>query len=167
MANEQPRRSRRIVLPPPLIYLGPLALGLLLGKAVPLPFLPRGLSRFFGWPILGGGVLLAWWFGRTLRRAGTTVRIDRSVSRLVTSGPSRHSRNSGYLSFTMIYAGIATSGRSPSRSFSSQGRWQRCSVPSSSRRSATWNAASGRSTCATRRGCAAGCRGGRYASFAF
>ncbi len=49
-----------------------------------------------------------WWFGRTLRNAETTFRIDRPVSRLVTGGPFRLSRNPGYLSFAMIYAGVAT-----------------------------------------------------------
>ncbi len=112
MADDKRGRPRGIVVPPPLIYLGPLVLGLLLGKAKPLPFLPRGLSRALGWPILGGGALLLWWFGSTLRRAGTTVRIDRPVSRLVTGGPFRHSRNPGYLSFALIYAGVATLGRS-------------------------------------------------------
>ncbi len=53
-----------------------------------------------------------WWFASTLRRAETTIRIDRPVSRLVTGGPFRHSRNPGYLSFAMIYAGVATLGRS-------------------------------------------------------
>ena len=112
MADDKRGRARGLVVPPPLIYLGPLALGLLLGKAVPLPFLPRGLSRALGWPILGGGLLLLWWFASALRRAETTIRIDRPVSRLVTGGPFRHSRNPGYLSFAMIYAGVATLGRS-------------------------------------------------------
>jgi protein-S-isoprenylcysteine O-methyltransferase Ste14 len=113
MADDKRGRARGIVVPPPLIYLGPLVLGLLLGRAIPLPFLPRGLSRAFGWPLLGGGALLLWWFGSTLRSAETTIRIDRPVSRLVTRGPFRHSRNPGYLSFALFYAGVATLGRSP------------------------------------------------------
>ncbi len=113
MADDMPGRPRKIVVPPPLIFLGPLLFGLLLGRVVPLPFLPRGLSRALGGTLLGGGVLLAWWFGSTLRGAGTTVRIDRPVSRLVTGGPFRFSRNPGYLSFTLIYAGVATLRRSP------------------------------------------------------
>jgi protein-S-isoprenylcysteine O-methyltransferase Ste14 len=107
MADEKRDRARGSIVPPPLIYLGPLGLGLLLSRAAPLPFLPRGLSRVLGWPILGSGALLLWWFGRTLHHAETTFRIDRPVSTLVTGGPFRHSRNPGYLSFAMIYAGIA------------------------------------------------------------
>jgi protein-S-isoprenylcysteine O-methyltransferase Ste14 len=86
---------------PPLVYLGPLGLGLPLCKAVPLPFLPRGLSR-----VLGGGALLLW-FGRTFRNAETTFRIDKPVSRLVKGGPFRLSRNPGYPSLTVNYEGIA------------------------------------------------------------
>ena len=50
---------------------------------------------------------LAVWFARTMRSADTTLRIDKPVSSLVQNGPFRYSRNPGYLSLTMIYAGIA------------------------------------------------------------
>ena len=50
---------------------------------------------------------LAAWFARTLHGADTTRRTDKPVSRLVQRGPFRYSRNPGYLSLTMIYAGIA------------------------------------------------------------
>jgi protein-S-isoprenylcysteine O-methyltransferase Ste14 len=39
--------------------------------------------------------------------ADTTLRIDKSVSSLVQAGPFRYSRNPGYLSLTMLYAGTA------------------------------------------------------------
>jgi protein-S-isoprenylcysteine O-methyltransferase Ste14 len=50
---------------------------------------------------------LATWFARTMRGADTTLRIDKPVSSLVQDGPFRYSRNPGYLSLTMLYAGIA------------------------------------------------------------
>jgi protein-S-isoprenylcysteine O-methyltransferase Ste14 len=50
---------------------------------------------------------LATWFARTMRDAETTLRTDKPVSRVVQDGPFRYSRNPGYLSLTMIYAGIA------------------------------------------------------------
>ena len=50
---------------------------------------------------------LAAWFARTMHRADATLRTDKPVSRLVQDGPFRYSRNPGYLSLTMLYAGIA------------------------------------------------------------
>ena len=50
---------------------------------------------------------LAVWFARTMREADTTIRIDKPVSALVQEGPFRYTRNPGYLSLTMLYAGIA------------------------------------------------------------
>jgi protein-S-isoprenylcysteine O-methyltransferase Ste14 len=44
---------------------------------------------------------------RTIQKAGTPIRTDRPVPRLVTDGPFRYTRNPGYLGLTMLYAGIA------------------------------------------------------------
>jgi protein-S-isoprenylcysteine O-methyltransferase Ste14 len=96
-----------IKIPPPLIYLLPLLLGLLLDRRMHVPFLPRGVARLLGWPLVGGGMALAVWFARTMREADTTMHINKPVSRVVQDGPFRYSRNPGYLSLTMLYAGIA------------------------------------------------------------
>jgi protein-S-isoprenylcysteine O-methyltransferase Ste14 len=96
-----------IYVPPPLIYLLPLILGLLLDRRAHVPFLPRSAARGLGWPLIGGGVLLAGWFLQTMRDADAPIRTDRPVPRLTTEGPFRYSRNPGYLSLAMIYAGIA------------------------------------------------------------
>ena len=96
-----------IRVPPPLIYLLALLLGLLLDRRAHAPFLPRRVARSLGWPLVGGGMALAAWFVRTMRDADTTIRIDKSVSSLVQDGPFRYSRNPGYVALTMIYAGIA------------------------------------------------------------
>ena len=42
-----------------------------------------------------------------MREADAPVRTDRPVPRLTTEGPFRYTRNPGYLSLAMIYAGIA------------------------------------------------------------
>jgi protein-S-isoprenylcysteine O-methyltransferase Ste14 len=89
-----------IRVPPPLIYLAPLVLGLLLDRRYHVPFLPRGMARTLGWALLSGGVVLVGWFQRTMRT-------DKPVSSLATDGPFRYTRNPGYLSLSMIYAGIA------------------------------------------------------------
>jgi protein-S-isoprenylcysteine O-methyltransferase Ste14 len=44
---------------------------------------------------------------RTIEKAGTPIRTDRPVPRLVTDGPFSYTRNPGYLGLTMLYAGIA------------------------------------------------------------
>jgi protein-S-isoprenylcysteine O-methyltransferase Ste14 len=102
------RDNAGVVAPPPLIYLGPLVLGLLLDRKFPVPFLPRRIARILGWPLLGGGLFLMGWFFRTMRRAHTPINPREPVSRLVTEGPFRYSRNPGYLSMAMIYAGVAS-----------------------------------------------------------
>jgi protein-S-isoprenylcysteine O-methyltransferase Ste14 len=95
-----------IKVPPPLIYLLPLILGLLLDRRVHIPFLPRRVARGLGWPLIGGGMLLGGWFRKTMHDAEAPVRTDRPVPRLTTEGPFRYSRNPAYLGLAMIYAGI-------------------------------------------------------------
>ncbi len=105
MADEQDNPAIRV--PPPPIYLLALFLGLFLDRRAHVPFLPRRVARVLGWPLVGGGMALAAWFARTMRSADTTIRIDKPASSLVQNGPFRYSRNPGYLSLTMLYAGIA------------------------------------------------------------
>jgi protein-S-isoprenylcysteine O-methyltransferase Ste14 len=101
------RDNPGISVPPPLIYVVPLALGLLLDRRAHLPFLPRGVSRGLGWSLLGGGVVLNGWFLKTIRNAEVPIRTDRPVPRLTTEGPFRYTRNPSYLALAAIYAGIA------------------------------------------------------------
>jgi protein-S-isoprenylcysteine O-methyltransferase Ste14 len=97
-----------VVAPPPVIYLGALVFGLLLKRRFPIGFLPRRVARRFGWPLLGAGVLLLGWFERALRQADTPASPYKPVEHIATEGPFRYTRNPGYLSMAMIYAGIAT-----------------------------------------------------------
>ncbi len=106
MTDEQDNAG--VVAPPPLIYLGPLVLGLLLNRKFPAPFLPRRMARILGLSLLGGGVLLVSWFVWTMRRADTPIDPRKPVSRLVVEGPFRYTRNPSYLSIAMIYAGLAS-----------------------------------------------------------
>ena len=105
MADNQGNPGFRV--PPPLIYLLPLLLELLLDKKAHVPFLPRTAARGLGWSLLGSGGLLSRWFFITMRNADAPVRTDRPVPRLTTEGPFRYTRNPGYLCLAMIYAGIA------------------------------------------------------------
>jgi protein-S-isoprenylcysteine O-methyltransferase Ste14 len=105
--NHDERDNAGVVAPPPLIYLGPLVLGLLLNRKFPVPFLPRKMARTLGWALLGGGVLLLGWFEWAIRHAGTPANPYKPVSHVVTEGPFRYTRNPGYLSMAMIYTGVA------------------------------------------------------------
>src|ERR687885_2728846 len=106
MAEEQDNPGGR--LPPPLTYLLTLLLGLVLDRSLHVPFLPNGVARLLGWPLVGGGMALCTCFVRKMRAADTTLDVNKPVSSLVQDGPFRYSRNPGYLSLAMIYAGIAT-----------------------------------------------------------
>jgi protein-S-isoprenylcysteine O-methyltransferase Ste14 len=105
MSNDEPDNPG-IKVPPPLIYLLPLVLGSILDRKAHLPFLPSGVVRIVGWPLIGCGVLIAVWWRKTMREADAPVRTDRPVPRLATEGPFGYSRNPAYLSLAMIYAGI-------------------------------------------------------------
>ena len=106
MADDE-RDNPGFLVPPPLTYLLTLVLGLVLDRRSHVPFLPRGVARILGWPLLGGGVLLNGWFNLTMRRAETPIDPRKPVSKLTTEGPFRYTRNPAYLSLTMVYAGIA------------------------------------------------------------
>jgi protein-S-isoprenylcysteine O-methyltransferase Ste14 len=97
-----------VVAPPPLTYLAPLILGLLLDRKIPASFLPRRMARTLGWRLLGNRVLFWGWFIRTMRRADTPINPREPASRLVIEGPFRHTRNPGYVSFATVYAGLAS-----------------------------------------------------------
>ncbi len=97
-----------MVAPPPLIYAGALAAGLLANALFPIAFLPRRVTRLLGLLLLGAGLLLFLSSLRAMHQAGTDVRPDKPTSSLVVEGPYRFTRNPIYLGFTLFYAGITT-----------------------------------------------------------
>lgn len=101
------RDNPGVIAPPPLIYLGPLLLGVLLHRVAPLPLLPPAWARGLGWPLLAGGVALNGWFIAAMRRGGTPIDPRKPVARLLTGGPFRFSRNPSYSAFALAYAGLA------------------------------------------------------------
>src|SRR5215216_1590855 len=107
MSDAQDNPGIRV--PPPLIYLLPLLLGILLDRRrrSHIPFLPRSVGCIIGWLLLSGGMTLSGWFLRTMRDADAPIRTDKPVPRLTTDGPFRYTRNPGYLALAMIYAGVA------------------------------------------------------------
>ena len=112
MPNDEQDKAG-VAAPPPLIYLGALVFGLLLGRRFPMSFLPRTMARGLGWPLLGGGVLLLGWFEQAMRQADTPSSPYKPVERIATEGPFRYTRNPAYLAMTMICAGAASLANAP------------------------------------------------------
>jgi protein-S-isoprenylcysteine O-methyltransferase Ste14 len=94
------------VAPPPLLFLGPLVCGLILGRLLPQPRMPRG-ARLLGLPLLAAGAGLAAWFFTTMQRAGTPIDPYETPTELVTRGPFEYTRNPAYLAMTLVYSGVS------------------------------------------------------------
>lgn len=92
--------------PPPLIYLVPLALGLLLHRRYPFELPGRRVTMVVGLVcILAAAIVLPALLA--FLRAATRPEPWRPATALVTEGPYRFSRNPMYLGFTLLYLGIA------------------------------------------------------------
>jgi protein-S-isoprenylcysteine O-methyltransferase Ste14 len=92
-----------VVAPPPLIYAGGLAAGLVVDAALPDVPLPGALRLGLGGAGLVAGIALVAAFVRALRRASTAVRPDRPTTSIVTTGPYRLTRNPGYLGMAFLF----------------------------------------------------------------
>jgi protein-S-isoprenylcysteine O-methyltransferase Ste14 len=106
---ERDRREGRgagVRLPPPLVYIAAVLLGLALDRLLPLPFPTGSLGDWVGGALVFSALIFDVLGVHELRRARTTVRPDRPTSALVTRGPYRISRNPLYLSLAVIQAGI-------------------------------------------------------------
>jgi len=97
-----------VVAPPPVIFLGFLALGLGLEWAWPTTLRIDPVFRI----ALAAGLLgIAGFLGvagiRAFRRAGTNVPPHKPALAIVSDGPFRYSRNPLYLGLSLILAGLA------------------------------------------------------------
>ncbi|MFN3231496.1 MAG: methyltransferase family protein [Alphaproteobacteria bacterium] len=96
-----------VVIRPPLLYLGALALGGGLSLLWPLWDMPGWLRFGVGpGPLVLGIALMASAMGR-FRVAGTSVPTNEPTKVLVTDGPYKHTRNPIYIALSLIYLGIA------------------------------------------------------------
>jgi protein-S-isoprenylcysteine O-methyltransferase Ste14 len=101
-----------VIAPPPVIYLGFLALGFALEGLLPGAELP-GWARWIGAVVIVAGVALIISFERAFKRAGTDANPYRASSALATDGPYRFTRNPGYLGMAITYIGITLAAEAP------------------------------------------------------
>ena len=95
-----------VIAPPPLIFAGALAAGLLANRLYPVPFLPRDLSRALGWPSVFAGLGIGLLGFRQMKRAQTNVQTRKPTTAIVSEGPYRYTRNLLYVGMTLIYGGF-------------------------------------------------------------
>jgi protein-S-isoprenylcysteine O-methyltransferase Ste14 len=95
------------IMRPPFVYLGAIALGLLLHFAWPVQLVSRAVSGPLGGTAVLVAVALFLWAVLTFRTAGTPVRGNRPTTTIVRTGPYRYSRNPIYLSFSLLQVGVA------------------------------------------------------------
>lgn len=92
---------------PPLIYLTSLIFGILLQEALPISLSWSVWPTVLGWFLIPLASLLALWALKVIHHAGTNVSPYRPTTVIVVGGPFQFTRNPIYLSFTLLYVGIA------------------------------------------------------------
>jgi protein-S-isoprenylcysteine O-methyltransferase Ste14 len=106
--KDKPPDGPGIIAPPPLIYFGMLALGVLIERVFPLDFLPDDVTSILGGVLVAVGVGIVFFAIRAMRRASTPVDPYKPTTALVIDGPFRFTRNPMYLSLTLVYLGITS-----------------------------------------------------------
>lgn len=99
--------SPGVVVLPPVLFGGALALGLVLHWIRPVHPLPPLPARLLGALLLIASGVLARRAERAMKRAGTNIRPDRPTTAIVSEGPFRFTRNPLYISLTGLYLGIS------------------------------------------------------------
>jgi len=96
-----------VIAPPPLIYIGALALGLALHAPFRIPVLPVTVARILGVLLIACAAAIFISALRAMARAGTSFRTERPTTAIVTDGPFGYTRNPIYVALTLRYVGIA------------------------------------------------------------
>ena len=91
---------------PPVLYAGTLLIGLLLGFAFPIAFLPRSIALVLGVLAIICAGLIAILAFRAMNRARTAINPSQPTTAIVSDGVFSLSRNPIYLSLTLLYIGI-------------------------------------------------------------
>ena len=101
------RDNPGVVTRPPLIYLCSIFIGLALQFVWPLKVLPAPLEAMLGGSLMLVAIVLFTLSVRQFVAAGTAVQTHRPTTTILRTGPYRFSRNPIYVSFTLLYIGIA------------------------------------------------------------
>jgi protein-S-isoprenylcysteine O-methyltransferase Ste14 len=96
-----------VIAPPPLIYLGALAIGFGLDAAFGFGSLSAAVAVPVGCALMVAGGVLAVSFVKAFQRSDTPLDPYTPSVKLVTDGPYRFTRNPGYLGMALACAGIA------------------------------------------------------------
>jgi protein-S-isoprenylcysteine O-methyltransferase Ste14 len=94
---------------PPILYLAAIAISILLGVFVPLPWISRPMADMLfaaGCLCVVGVVAIDYAAFKSLKNAKTTIMPNRASDHLVTTGPFSFTRNPIYLANTLLMIGI-------------------------------------------------------------
>ncbi len=101
------RDAAGTVVPPPILYVGAMILGVILNFFFAITFLPAVLAWTMGVLLIVVGILLIVSAFRALIKVNTPLDPGLPTTSVVKGGAYRISRNPIYLSFTLIYLGVA------------------------------------------------------------
>jgi len=101
-------RSAHAAVPPPLIFLGALVIGVALNIALPLAIFTDGrIGDVLGLVAALGSAGIAFWAFRTMVRAGEQPDPAIPTKSIVRQGPFGRTRNPIYISFVLFDLGVA------------------------------------------------------------
>lgn len=96
-----------VAVPPPLIYVVALLVGLALNYLWPVSLLPTWWAYLIGIVLVIASVLIMPSVLLRFRRARTPFNVRKPATALITDGPYRFSRHPGYVALTLLYLGVA------------------------------------------------------------
>src|SRR5260370_6916008 len=107
MATSVPEVANLGLVRPPIIYLGSIALGLVLHLLRPAGLVPPSISTPVGAIVTVLAIALFVSAVRALRAAGTPIPGNLPTTTIVRTGPYRFSRNPIYLAFSLVQIGLS------------------------------------------------------------
>jgi protein-S-isoprenylcysteine O-methyltransferase Ste14 len=100
------RDTPGVRVPPPLVFLATIVVGVAIDRAAPLPIVPTAIAAWLGGALVLVGLALSGLSVREFRKAKTTIQPNRPASTLVATGPFRYSRNPMYLALSIVQIGL-------------------------------------------------------------